>query len=59
MIMSQQSGVEISEVTGAEVRTGKLPESDDWLVQSVLVPRDVGEQTARTKAKEILSKIED
>lgn len=44
---------------GSEVRTGKEEDSDDWEVQSVLVPveghdRDDAEQ----KANEIVEKIE-
>lgn len=43
---------------GAEVRTGKQEDGDDWLVQSVLVEKDVGEETAREQAKETVDKIE-
>lgn len=43
---------------GAEVRTGKLADGDDWLVESVLVDKHVGEDTAREEAREIVEKIE-
>jgi hypothetical protein len=43
---------------GAEVRTGKREDSDDWLVQSVLIPNDADEQAARDNAEEIVAKIE-
>lgn len=43
---------------GAEVRTGKREDSDEWLVQSVLVEKDVGEKRAREQAKKIVEKIE-
>jgi len=47
-----------SVVSGAEVRTGKSTDSDDWVVQSILVPKDVGEEAAMDKAKQIFTKIE-
>ena len=43
---------------GAEVRTGKRKDSDEWEVQSVLVKKNVGEDEAREQAKEIVEKIE-
>jgi len=43
---------------GSEVRTGKREDGDDWAVQSVLIERHVGEETAREQADEILRKIE-
>lgn len=43
---------------GAEVRTGKREESDDWETQSVLIKKTVGEDKAREQAKEIYEKIE-
>lgn len=44
---------------GAEVRTGQEEGSDDWEVQSVLIPTDAGdEDDAREKATEIVEKIE-
>jgi hypothetical protein len=43
---------------GAEVRTGKREDSDDWEVQSVLVKKAVGEEKAREQAKEIVEEIE-
>lgn len=47
-----------SVVSGAEVRTGKRPGSDDWAVQSVLVPQSVGQADAKAAAKRIVAKIE-
>jgi hypothetical protein len=43
---------------GAEVRTGKQKEGDDWLVQSVLVEKNVGTEKAREQAKRTVEKIE-
>jgi hypothetical protein len=43
---------------GSEVRMGKRSGSDDWVVQSVLIDKHVGEETAREQADEILQKIE-
>ena len=43
---------------GAEVRTGKREDSDDWTVESVLVEKHVGEEKAREQATEIVEKIE-
>lgn len=42
----------------AEVRTGKQNEGDDWDVQSVLIKKPVGEETAREQAKRIVDEIE-
>lgn len=44
--------------SGAEVRTGKREGSDDWEVQSVLIPAEVDEDEARDKARAIAEKIE-
>ena len=43
---------------GAEVRTGKRKNSDDWQVASVLIKKSAGEDKAREQAKEIVEKIE-
>lgn len=43
---------------GSEVRMGKLTGSDDWVVQSVLIDKHVGESTARSQANDIIAKIE-
>jgi hypothetical protein len=43
---------------GAEVRTGKRKDSDDWEVQSVLIKKSVGEDKAREQAEEVVEKIE-
>jgi hypothetical protein len=45
--------------TGAEVRTGKRKDSDDWEVQSVLVSKNLSEDKAREQAQEIVEKIEE
>lgn len=42
---------------GSEVRMGKMKDSDDWEVQSVLIKKEAGEDTAREKAKQIVDKI--
>jgi hypothetical protein len=49
-----------SVVAGAEVRTGDERGDDDWVVQSVLVPRDAvaGESEAREAAQRVVEKIE-
>ncbi|XVH32074.1 hypothetical protein ACNS7O_02515 [Haloferacaceae archaeon DSL9] len=44
---------------GGEVRTGKRKDSDEWLVQSVLIKKSAGEEKAREQAREIIEKIED
>ncbi|MHB9287863.1 hypothetical protein ACKVMT_12590 [Halobacteriales archaeon Cl-PHB] len=41
---------------GSEVRMGK--EGDDWAVQSVLIDKHAGEETARDEANRIVGKIE-
>ncbi|WP_128476759.1 hypothetical protein [Halorussus pelagicus] len=43
---------------GAEVRTGKLEDEDDWLVESVLIPAGTAEEEAESDAEEIVEKIE-
>lgn len=43
---------------GSEVRMGQEEDSDDWSVQSVLIKKQAGEDTAREQAKEIAEKIE-
>ena len=43
---------------GAEVRTGKRKDGDDWEVQSVLIKKSVGEDKAREQAEQIVEKIE-
>lgn len=42
---------------GSEVRMGKVADSDDWEPQSVLIPMDTDEETAREQADEIVQKI--
>ena len=43
--------------SGSEVRMGKY-EDDDWSVESVLIPKNIDEKLARSKAKKIVDKIE-
>ncbi|MFC6873221.1 hypothetical protein [Halobellus marinus] len=43
---------------GSEVRMGKRDATDDWVVQSVLIQKNVGEQKAREQADEIIREIE-
>lgn len=44
---------------GAEVRTGKLEDADDWRIESVLVPTDgADEEAAERTARQIVEKIE-
>ena len=45
-------------VTGSKVRTGKRTGRDEWVVQSVLIPKAVGKTDARQHARQILEKIE-
>lgn len=47
-----------SVVDGSEVRMGALPDSDDWEIQSVLIPKESGKEAARSQAEEIFRKIE-
>ncbi|MFC6718481.1 hypothetical protein ACFQGT_00770 [Natrialbaceae archaeon GCM10025810] len=42
---------------GAEVRTGKEKGSDDWEIQSVLIPKGEDEDEAKDEAKRIVDKI--
>lgn len=44
---------------GAEVRMGKLDDDDEWLVQSILIKKNVGEDKAREQASKIIEKIEE
>lgn len=43
---------------GSEVRMGRRDDSDEWVVQSVLIDKHVGEEKAREEADEIVDKIE-
>lgn len=43
---------------GSKVRTGRRTGGDEWVVQSVLVPRRVGKSKAREQARKIVEKIE-
>lgn len=42
---------------GSEVRMGRR--GDDWVVQSILVPKNAGKSRARSAANQILTKLED
>jgi hypothetical protein len=44
--------------TGSKVRTGHRTGSDEWVVQSVLVPKNVGKTKARSQAERIIEKLE-
>jgi len=37
---------------------GKRKDTDDWIVQSVLIKKNVGEKKAREQADEIIREIE-
>ncbi|WP_070364234.1 hypothetical protein [Halodesulfurarchaeum formicicum] len=43
---------------GSEVRMGKREGTDDWVVQSVMIEKNVGEEKAREQADKIIKKIE-
>lgn len=43
---------------GAEVRTGKLEDSDDWEVETVLISKSIGGDKAKEQAAKIVEKIE-
>ncbi|MDZ5811696.1 hypothetical protein U4E84_10115 [Halorubrum sp. AD140] len=43
---------------GSEVRMGKRKDTDDWVVQSVLIKKNVGEEKAREQADKIIREIE-
>jgi hypothetical protein len=43
---------------GSRVRTGHRTGSDEWVVQSVLVPKAAGKSTARSQAERIIEKLE-
>ncbi len=43
---------------GSEVRMGQRADSDDWMVQAVLIKKNVGEEKAREQADKIIRKIE-
>lgn len=53
---AENAAASVSE--GAEVRTGKRTDSDDWEIQSVLVEKSHGEDEAREQAKQIVDEIE-
>ena len=44
--------------SGSKVRTGHRKGSDDWVVQSVLIPKAAGKAAARSQAKQIIEKLE-
>ena len=45
-----------SVIEGSEVRMGKTSE-DEWMVETVLIPREAGEKEARQHAERIVEKI--
>jgi hypothetical protein len=45
--------------TGSKVRTGHREDSDDWVVQSVLIPKAAGKSKARSQAQKIIEKLEE
>lgn len=47
-----------SVVDGSEVHTGKETDSDDWKVESVLIPTNVDEDEVEERARDIVEKIE-
>lgn len=53
---AEQPAHSVSE--GSEVRMGKTEGDDDWVVESVLIDKHVGEEKAEEQAKEIVEKIE-
>ncbi|MBX0297332.1 hypothetical protein [Haloarcula nitratireducens] len=42
----------------SEVRIGKREDTDDWVVQPVLIKKNVGEEKAREQADKIIREIE-
>jgi hypothetical protein len=44
--------------SGSRVRTGRRSGSDDWVVQSVLLPKSAGKSTARSDAVRIAEKLD-
>ncbi|MDQ2054612.1 hypothetical protein [Halobellus sp. H-GB7] len=52
----QEAAAEVS--TGSKVRTGHRKGSDEWVVQSVLIPEAAGKTTARSDAQKIIEKLE-
>ena len=53
---AQTAAAEIA--SGSKVRTGRRAGSDDWAVQSVLIPERAGKSSARTLATKIVEKLE-
>lgn len=43
---------------GSEVRMGEREDSDDWVVQSVLIKKNAGESKAHEQADKIIEEIE-
>lgn len=44
---------------GSEVRTGKTENTDDWEIESVLIPTEgMGEDGAKDQAQKIIEKLE-
>lgn len=53
---AQNAATSVSE--GSEVRTGKLPDADEWKIQSVLIDKHVGAEKAAEQATEIVATLE-
>jgi hypothetical protein len=43
---------------GCKVRTGHRTGTDDWVVQSVLIPKDAGKAAAGSRATAIVERLE-
>ncbi|MBX0293504.1 hypothetical protein [Haloarcula nitratireducens] len=43
---------------GSEVRMGRNEETDDWVVEAVLLKKSVGEEKATEEARQTVEKIE-
>lgn len=44
--------------SGSKVRTGRRSGSDEWEVQSALIPESVGKSEARSRAERIIEEIQ-
>lgn len=55
-IWASNAASSISE--GCRVRTGRRKGTDEWVVQSILIPKHVGKAWAQSQAVSIINKIE-
>lgn len=53
---AENAAQDVSE--GSKVRMGQRADSDEWVVQSVLVRKEAGKSKAREQAEKIIEKIE-